>query len=823
MRWPWQRERPAPPTSGNDVATTAHEPGASREPAPSPMGWAFLPPLQRTIAPAALVSRPHEFPSSLPAWRNPSFSSPELSHLVSPAAPSGVIDGDGTGAPVQRSAATDLTLLLPAPPKAPHPVGPAPSVQTDAVPEVAAAPDAPSDDHVVTGTTSAPSLPTPELPSRPAPVQRSVQHSAPPVTASASTGIEERAASASVVPAGLRPTATVTSLPMALPAAVPTRGYTRTSTDALPVLQLAAIAEPIPVPTGTPDAPTSSDAATAPEPDPTPAPQSAPESAPESAPVSGSEPGSVSGPEPGDATSEGARSEPTRPTLGTGAAVQRSVDDAAAAPVRSTPRRVGLGAPLPSSPAHGSTDVPPVPVQRATGAAAMPVARSADRGTAAAPLGGPPPTPHLPDPPSLPGRPGQEHRVEPSPDAGTERLPVEIPDARVDAGSDQVDQVVQRSVLPEPPRDLPHADLPVAALPPSPPSSDAPHAPEPGLPEMVADDPASGAQEAPTPEASTAESSTADAPTLDRADPVTTATSPAEPGSSSHDTSAPAATPPPAALAMAVQRSTEGGPITRGAAPHRSVPILSRAAATGAAPAALAAPNGWGSPSGRSLLGVQRGVTVLDEPASPAPTAPTPVGAVGYTPLVARSVAGTSAPTLTPSPSPPPALSPSSSPLTPTWPMAPALQRAVQIDELTIRSSPNYGRPLPTPPSRPSPATPASPALPLAPDGPEVQAPDPATSSPSREATFTPPQPVVDPRSSGATEVPIGGGGGQAPSGATDGAPAAVGGAAGGATSPQEVEALAEKLFPPMLRRFRAEMLIDRERRGHRTDTWSTR
>jgi hypothetical protein len=39
-------------------------------------------------------------------------------------------------------------------------------------------------------------------------------------------------------------------------------------------------------------------------------------------------------------------------------------------------------------------------------------------------------------------------------------------------------------------------------------------------------------------------------------------------------------------------------------------------------------------------------------------------------------------------------------------------------------------------------------------------------------------------------------------------------------SSPEEVEALAHKLAGPMMRRIRAEMLLDRERRGLRTDSW---
>jgi hypothetical protein len=49
------------------------------------------------------------------------------------------------------------------------------------------------------------------------------------------------------------------------------------------------------------------------------------------------------------------------------------------------------------------------------------------------------------------------------------------------------------------------------------------------------------------------------------------------------------------------------------------------------------------------------------------------------------------------------------------------------------------------------------------------------------------------------------------------GAAGAAGGAPGGAT---DVEALAQRLFNPMLRRMKAELLLDRERRGMRTDAW---
>ena len=65
------------------------------------------------------------------------------------------------------------------------------------------------------------------------------------------------------------------------------------------------------------------------------------------------------------------------------------------------------------------------------------------------------------------------------------------------------------------------------------------------------------------------------------------------------------------------------------------------------------------------------------------------------------------------------------------------------------------------------------------------------------------------------------------PAAATDAAPAAATGSASGAApggaaaqGGEDVEALAQRLFPPMLRRLKNEFLLDRERRGMRTDAW---
>lgn len=101
MRWPWKRE---------DVPSAAAEPGGRAAPeVPSPAGWAFLPPLQRTIGEPHLTTSPVAFPQQLPAWRNPSMTG-AMAHVVSAEAPSGVIDGDGAGVPRQLSTGPDLDL-----------------------------------------------------------------------------------------------------------------------------------------------------------------------------------------------------------------------------------------------------------------------------------------------------------------------------------------------------------------------------------------------------------------------------------------------------------------------------------------------------------------------------------------------------------------------------------------------------------------------------------------------------------------------------------------------------------------------------------------
>ena len=137
MRWPWQRA---------ESHTVAGRTQATNSPAPSPMGWAFLPPLQRTVSePVETLTRPGDFHRDLTAWRNPTFAS-RLTHLVVQTAPSGVIDADGGG--VGRPASVDaphphLPLLPPPRPQVaqrriatPGPAGPLTSAPLAGLPVV---------------------------------------------------------------------------------------------------------------------------------------------------------------------------------------------------------------------------------------------------------------------------------------------------------------------------------------------------------------------------------------------------------------------------------------------------------------------------------------------------------------------------------------------------------------------------------------------------------------------------------------------------------------------------------------------------------------
>jgi hypothetical protein len=99
---------------------------------------------------------------------------------------------------------------------------------------------------------------------------------------------------------------------------------------------------------------------------------------------------------------------------------------------------------------------------------------------------------------------------------------------------------------------------------------------------------------------------------------------------------------------------------------------------------------------------------------------------------------------------------------------------------------------------------------------------DGATSAPADGIPATPP-PVASPdeaappaTSAAGTDIGAAPPVGAAPAGAT----AAAGGAPGAASSPQQLDELARRLYDPLASRLRAELLLDRERRGLRTDAW---
>ncbi|QXV57873.1 hypothetical protein [Amycolatopsis sp. TNS106] len=99
--WTWRRKEPGSPSESPAPATL---PSARAE-------WRALPPIQRVVAEHPLINPVQRFSSSLTSWRSPAYLE-QLGHRVGPAEPAGVIDGlartAGTPAPdmpvVQRSA-----------------------------------------------------------------------------------------------------------------------------------------------------------------------------------------------------------------------------------------------------------------------------------------------------------------------------------------------------------------------------------------------------------------------------------------------------------------------------------------------------------------------------------------------------------------------------------------------------------------------------------------------------------------------------------------------------------------------------------------------
>ncbi|UOE43837.1 hypothetical protein [Agromyces larvae] len=318
MRWPWERRAPTAdsPSTPASAAAPAPAPGGY-----SPAGWAFLPPLQRRISDAPPATLRSGWIDRLPT-RSLSGSVAELTHLVDASAPAGTVAETpaALGAPVQRAIAADLTL------RAPYPRVPArrPAVQRQAAdasePASSAAsepfageeptPDAPPVADAVPAASAAPAVP--EAPAAPDPP---AAPDAPAVPAASAAGGHP---------------------PPSMPVVANTRaGQTddAVSADAFEADPSSEIAEPPSAPSITPriDAPRI-DAPT------TDAPTLA-----SSAPASSPSPG------------------PGAPSP-----LQRSV------PPSAEPRRLGLGAPLPPGTRRPQ---PVVPVQRAA-AAAMPPSAS---------------------------------------------------------------------------------------------------------------------------------------------------------------------------------------------------------------------------------------------------------------------------------------------------------------------------------------------------------------------------------------------------------------------------------------------------------------
>ncbi|MEE6282119.1 hypothetical protein [Georgenia sp. MJ170] len=95
MRWPWQRrEADADAGLGPGAGPVATRPPTTA--GPSPSGWAFHPPLQRTIATEMTLRGTGAGTGWTATGQQPGFTG-TMSHLVSASSYSGVVDGDGRG------------------------------------------------------------------------------------------------------------------------------------------------------------------------------------------------------------------------------------------------------------------------------------------------------------------------------------------------------------------------------------------------------------------------------------------------------------------------------------------------------------------------------------------------------------------------------------------------------------------------------------------------------------------------------------------------------------------------------------------------------
>ncbi|MBQ1443722.1 MAG: hypothetical protein IIZ13_07715 [Renibacterium sp.] len=102
MRWPWQKllEKPAPAV-----------PERVTGPSAPASGWAFLPPLQRTVSPQQSITAAPEFSAGLGTVNSPGFLG-TMQRSLDESAPGGLFDADGAGlaAPSMWSGAAEQPL-----------------------------------------------------------------------------------------------------------------------------------------------------------------------------------------------------------------------------------------------------------------------------------------------------------------------------------------------------------------------------------------------------------------------------------------------------------------------------------------------------------------------------------------------------------------------------------------------------------------------------------------------------------------------------------------------------------------------------------------
>jgi hypothetical protein len=133
--WPWRGKREAAPPAGPVVRAE----------------WRRLPPIQRVLAEHPLVNPVQRFSGTLTAWQDPSFLAP-LGHRTGPDEPAGLI-GDLTVPVPSAAPGADLPVV--------RTIGPKRSVQRRAVQRAVFAPESPAKPETLTAP-GVPDEPTPD-------------------------------------------------------------------------------------------------------------------------------------------------------------------------------------------------------------------------------------------------------------------------------------------------------------------------------------------------------------------------------------------------------------------------------------------------------------------------------------------------------------------------------------------------------------------------------------------------------------------------------------------------------------------------------------